>query len=177
MSTIGGDDASDAKMKPGFQIGGTMNYELSDAFSVQPSLVLTSKGYKVDNDFGKYTVNANYLEIPINAVYNINGLQIFAGPYLGVGLFGKVKPDEGDELTIKFKNDFKEGDLGDKETGASMIDFGLNFGVGYMVMENLQIQAGYGIGLSNINPKYEGEDPEDTNNNAAIQLTISYFLK
>lgn len=178
MANISG-DIEDNAMKPGFQIGGVMNYEVSDALAVQPSLILSNKGVKIDGEFTTATANLNYLEIPINAVYKISNFQIYAGPYLGVGLFGKVKFDDDaiDDYTVKFMNDVAPDDLGDDEVAFSMLDFGLNFGIGYMVMDNLQVQAGYGLGLSNVNPKYDGEDPQDTDKNGVLQLTVSYFLK
>lgn len=178
MATISG-DMEDTKMKPGFQIGGVANFGLSDAFAVQPSLILSNKGVKIEGEGFTATAGLNYLEVPVNAVYNVGGFQIYAGPYLGVGLFGKVKfdEDEVDDITVKFKNDVAPDDVAEDETYFSMLDFGLNFGIGYKVMDNIQVQAGYGLGLANINPKFDGEDPEDTDTNSVIQLTVSYFLQ
>lgn len=169
-------DVEDNNMKVGFQIGGVMDYALSDAFSIQPSLLLSNKGAAFEGDGWDATLSLNYLEVPIHATYKISGLQIFAGPYVGVGLFGKVKPSEGDDMDVEFTSDVDEDFEFDKFP-VRPLDIGLNFGVGYTVMENIQVQALYGLGLTNLEPTYAGEDPEDETKNSVIQLTVSYFLR
>ncbi|ALO16413.1 hypothetical protein L21SP5_02790 [Salinivirga cyanobacteriivorans] len=172
LANIYGSDAEDNGMKIGYQIGGVANLELTDAFSVQPSLLLSNKG-ATDTETDM-VMSLNYLEIPINAVYSFGEIQVFAGPYVGVGLFGKVKPDEGDDIDIEFTQDVTEAT---EDYPVTMLDIGLNFGAGYKVMDNLQVQAGYGLGFTNLVPKFDGEDPEVEIKNSVIQVTVSYFLR
>lgn len=77
----------------------------SGNFAVQPSLLFSQKGFKLDetrtqNDGNevydinaKATITLNYLQLPINFVYTsggTEGFQFFAGPYLGVLLGGST---------------------------------------------------------------------------------------
>jgi hypothetical protein len=198
------------KMKVGFHIGLTSDIPINDMFSFQPGLLFTTKGWSYDLDElfdefdpvrsvsadgleidGYARTSLNYLELPLNVAFKANALQIYAGPYLGIGIGGKHKNDYtvsfmGDSET--FKDDYKlksvfgevkEGDLEDDEDAFTALDFGLNFGVGYTVGPVL-IQAGYSLGLGNINPKYEGMSDTDRSDykdlNRVITLSVSYFF-
>ncbi len=175
LASIGG-DYEDAKMKIGFQVGGAANYEISDMFSLQPGLLLSMKGVNDDVEEGESSTSLGYLEIPVNGVLNFSGFQIFAGPYVGLGLFGKSKYEYEDisvDTDVQFVSDSK--DVDEDKFGLKRLDFGINAGLGYK-MGALQIQAGYGLGLANMIPPYDGEDPEDTYTNSVIQLTVTYFL-
>jgi len=189
----------DTKMRIGYHIGATVNYGLSDAISLQSGLLLSSKGFSFDLEEGlddDETIEGyvraifNYLEIPINFAYKINDFQVYAGPYLAIGIGGKNKWDytykyDGDEYKdadeIKLKPVFGEvgeGDLGEDEDAYSALDFGLNLGVGYQAGPVL-ISAGYSLGLGNLTPAYEGDDddPKDYKfSNRVITLSVSYFF-
>lgn len=145
MANISGDNTDNAEMVPNYQVGVTTNFSMGETFAIQPGLILTGKGSKYSEEFmGEtldYNLNLNYLEIPINAVYNVGNFQIFAGPYLGFGLFGKAKfeNDQIDDEDIEFTGDVTEETDGIPING---FDYGLNFGAGYMLNESLQVQLG-----------------------------------
>ncbi|MCF8217583.1 MAG: outer membrane beta-barrel protein [Bacteroidales bacterium] len=142
------------------------------------------------------------MEIPIKFAYRSDNLQVFAGPYLGFNLGGKQVKDG----TISY--DGKIGDIEydgkmeyDQETNikpsfgavdpedmmdAMMegdaymagFDFGFNFGAGYRV-DNLMINAGYSIGLANLNPNIDVEGYERSSSkqkNRVVYFSVSYFL-
>lgn len=215
-------DAPKTKMLIGAQFGLALNARFGN-LSVQPAVLYSMKGYKVDDTEEhtstttvqevtttittkgnvKGSTSLGYVEIPVNLVYTLggdNGFQIMAGPYIGFGIGGKDKTDaskmettttttlpgggtstvttsadnDASESDVAFKSDVKEGDDA-KKSYYSTPDFGLNFGIGYLV-NNVQIQAAYGWGLSNLIPKYAGEKPEDKMQNRVIQITGTYFF-
>ena len=174
LANVAGDNTEDAEMKMGLQIGVVTDIAFSDALSLQTGVMFSQKGSKDEFD----RVNLNYLEIPINAVFGIdvgsNKLQFFAGPYLGIGLNGKISRDLFDEDTdIQFGNDIM--DVDDGKTPFNRFDIGLNAGVGYKI-NNIQIQANYGLGLSNLIPKFDSEASEDKISNGVMQLSVAYFF-
>ena len=74
-------------------------------FAFQPSLVYSQKGFKTSESgtktsngttvtySGTSTLHVNYLERPLNFVFTIGGtqgFQVFAGPYLAMGVGGKA---------------------------------------------------------------------------------------
>jgi len=144
---------------------------------------------------GSSTARLNYLEIPIHFAYGINDkLQLFAGPYVAIGFGGKLKSDitmkfggESEALgeeTITLKSVIGEADyadLGDEEDFVNGLDFGLNVGVGYKVTPAILVNAGYSLGLGNLNPSkikdyadYEPKDYKMSNN--VISLSVTYLF-
>lgn len=197
------------QMKVGFHLGLIADMPLNDMFSFQPGLLFTTKGCKYDlnelfgdippvkatNDGvetdGYMRTSLNYIEIPLNVAFKANNFQIFAGPYLAMGIGGKHKSDyklsfmgysETFKEEIKLKPAFgvvKDSDLGDKEDAFTALDYGINVGLGYMIGPIL-IQGGYSLGLGNITPKYEGDSDTDRSDykqtNRVITLSASYFF-
>lgn len=183
----------DTKMLLAYNIGATVDFGLSDAFSLQTGLMLTSKGFSYDMEemsgeeiegYSRFILN--YIEVPINAAYKFNGFQIYAGPYVAIGIGGKNKWDytyagetNADESKLKpVFGEVGEGDLGEDEGAFNALDYGLNFGVGYQVGPIL-INAGYSLGLGNINPGFEGDDGDIKDykmSNRVINLSVSYFF-
>ena len=188
-------DASDeeaTKMSVLYTFGGVIDFSLSDAMSIQSGLLLSAKGYSVDvkeeydaTGFDRYVIN--YLEIPVSFAYKIKGFQVYAGPYVAFGIFGKNKWDlkgDGwdDSGDAKFKFVMKEVDLeslADDELPAKRVDYGLNFGVGYQLGPIL-INAGYSLGLANLTPAikdFDEFDPKDNKNSTrTISLTATFFF-
>lgn len=192
-------DEPDTKMRLAFAIGGVIDYGFSDAFSLQSGLMFSSKGFSYDLDkMGDQTFTydgyeraiLNYIEMPIHAVYKIKGFQIYAGPYIAFGISGKYKWDytytmngqeesEKDDMKLKPKmGEVKEGDLDDDEGAYSGLDYGLNFGIGYEI-KSILINAGYSLGLGNINPGYEGSESDKKDykySNRVISISAAYLF-
>ena len=187
----------DAKMKIGFNIGGVVNYTLSESFDLQSGLSLTTKGFKYDgsesNGSDKFEYNGTYsltyLEIPFNAIYKIDKLQLSAGPFLAFGLAGKMKSEYSytdgvdtesgsEESKLKPKSSGYDYDsLEDDEDAFRAMDYGINFGVGYLLGPVL-VNAGYSLGLGNVSVDGEDDDWADDNKmkNGVISLSATYMF-
>ena len=67
MSNLSGDAIKDSKMKVGFNIGVGAEYQFTEMWSVQPSLMFTTKGAKADyseeGETDKYTYNLSLIHI------------------------------------------------------------------------------------------------------------------
>ena len=119
MSNFTGD--ADTDMRVGFNLGVGMEYQFTDMWSLQPSLMFTQKGAKL----GDMKANPMYLELPVMAaarfdVANNTNVVINAGPYLACGIAGKSKVDMGNV-------EYKENTFGDG--GLKRFDAGLGVGV------------------------------------------------
>lgn len=106
-------------MKIGFQAGVGMEYQFTDMWSIQPSLMFTTKGAKFDDE----SATPMYLEIPVFAaarfaVTDNQNVVVKAGPYFAFGVAGK----EGDEKIFD-----KDG------WDAKRFDAGLGVGVAYEI--------------------------------------------
>ena len=201
VSFTGDEEGLDTKMKIGFNVGGVVNYTISESFDLQSGLSLTTKGFKSefsysqDNGYkyeSKNTFSLTYLEIPINAIYKIEKLQIYAGPYLAFGLAGKMKSEwseidgadsysGNDEYKLKPKSSGYDYDsLGDEEAAFRGFDYGLNFGIGYELGPVL-VNAGYSLGLGNVDVddkdgNYSFLDEDNKMKNGVISLSATYMF-
>lgn len=203
---LDGGDSPDAKYIVGPQVGVSLNAQFGN-LSLQPSILFSSKGAKFNESSDdtyvmngdtyrqqvdqKATMRLNYIEVPVNLVFNTNGeeggFQVFAGPYLGVGIQGKYKTEGSYSLTVNGQEEesFSGSDEEDikfvgKGTDGDKLEFrrldvGFNAGVGYKAGP-FQAQLGYGLGLGNLLPKYEDSDSDGKLHNRGVQLSVSYFF-
>jgi len=176
------EEESDTKMSLGLAIGLVAEYEIQENLAFQSGLMLTRKGYKIDEsaDGEKYEekVKVTYLEIPLHLAYKMDAFQFYAGPYIAFGLSGKWEEEYSyDEETEKYDGDIVFGnDRKDAKEGEMMIrgfDAGLDFGVGYQTGPIL-INAGYSLGLSNL--MADPNEDDDKVFNRVFKLSVSYFF-
>ncbi|MBE8714565.1 porin family protein [Sphingobacterium hungaricum] len=159
LGKFSGNYSDNQKMITSFHVTGFADLPIANNFSIQPGVSLQGKGssYSATTWGGvveTFNVDRNLMsvEIPVNAVYYIpagNGnVFIGAGPYIGFNISGKQKmPDDLSDTEIKTDIKFS-GD--DKDM--NLIDAGANFMAGYKFNNGLLINAGYGLGLTNLNP-------------------------
>lgn len=149
-------DMEGTKMKISFHAGAIAKISVSDIFSIQPELVYSNQGAKIEELDA--TLNLGYLNLPILAQANISGFVLETGPQFGYLMSAKVKAD---------------GQSGDIKDDLNAIDLGWAVGVGYQMSgSGLGISARYNIGLSSINKT----DTEGKAKNSVIQLGFHYFL-
>lgn len=140
-------DKSD--MKTGFSAGLILNANLGDHFSFQPQLNFTQIGAKESEEDQKLTLSLNYIEMPVNFLYNTAGEKgrffVGVGPSLAVGISGKMKYSYGGE-SVESKVKFG------KDKDFSRANFGLNTLAGYKANGGLYVAVNYTYGLSNLYP-------------------------
>ena len=182
-----------AKMKPGIQLGVVASYPLNnEKLMFQPGIVFAQQGAKW-KDSGTETFSGvgvnysadikmtlNYLQVPLNLLYrhdlNSGGMVLLlqAGPYLGLGLGGKMKMDtstswtggtpirENSEEDIQFGGDKNKHDF-------KLFDIGLGLGAGLLFNEKYHVSLGYNIGLADTGHYL-------TAKNKGFALTLCYMF-
>ncbi|GAB3827240.1 outer membrane beta-barrel protein [Hymenobacter jeollabukensis] len=143
---------------------------------------------------GRTQARYHWLELPLNVVYSPgrSGLQLFAGPYVAVGVGGKAatvihnSSDDPNQLvvpTTRFTDKIEYGP-GEPDNGTISIrgyysrrfDAGFNAGIGYR-RGPVQVQLGYGLGLVNLYQLEGTEQPSIQGGyNRGAQLTGTYFF-
>lgn len=186
----GGATNEDATMKVGFHAGGLMEVKFTDKLALQPELLFSLQGTKIDGrvDYGggeydEYSdkLNLGYINIPVMLkFYPTKSFFLEAGPQVGFLVTGKrnrdfteVYDDGNSIVTTKTSSETDVKDL------YKSIDFGFNVGLGYDFTENVFINARYNIGLSNISdvPSVFGFNPgvaELDRKNSVISLSFGY---
>lgn len=163
------------KSRTGITGGLFVECPLSANFSFQPALNFVQKGYKVKDETGTETVNFNYLELPLNFVYNTKkneGFFIGAGPSIAYGISGKDKLDFTDpgmpdqDLKIKY---------GSGMDRIKEFDFGVNAVAGYKFKGGFMISGNYTLGLNKINND-DGSGNDGTIKNRYFAIKIGYVF-
>lgn len=144
------------KMKISFHAGALVKISVSEIFSIQPELVYSNQGAKIEELDA--SLDLGYLNLPILAQANFSGFVAETGPQVGYLMSGKVKAD---------------GQSGDIKDDLNAIDFSWAVGLAYqMPGSGLGISARYNIGLGSINKT----DSEGKAKNSVIQLGFHYLL-
>lgn len=194
----------ETKIRPGFHLGVTIEKQLNEKIALQTGLMYSRKGFSVDMEEeseydyeykGYDRISLSYLEIPVHFAYRVTDMfQIYAGPYLALGIGGKEKYDydvkdllydtdfvnrSGDNKFKPFLGKVSSSDLDKDEIGMRALDMGLDFGLG-VEMDKVLVNVGYSFGLGNIVPQYESnkdyaKDRKMTNR--VFSVSVSYFFK
>jgi hypothetical protein len=180
FTNINGEDEDgrdlDNKMKTGFNIGVNAEIPVATDFYLQPGVLFSTKGAKNKLNGVKYNLNLSYVEIPINFLYKPTlgdgKLLLGFGPYIGLGIGGKYKVGDN-EVDVKFKNDVKAGDPMNKYY-LKGLDFGGNLLVGYELSSKISFQLNAQLGMSNMEPKYEGKKSDAKAKNTGFGISVGY---
>lgn len=146
FSDLIGDDTSglDTSTKTGFHIGALVEFKLLENLSIQPEIMYSSKGAKLD-DFDD--VNFNYITVPVLAkLYLITEkLSLEVGPQFSF-LIDESVPDQFESESF---------------------DFAAVGGLGYQFTENVFVQLRYVAGLTDTSKDAEIK-------NRVFQLSLGY---
>jgi len=164
----------------GFNAGVNAEIPVAPDFYFQPGLLFSTKGAKDDD----ISVNLGYLELPLHVLYKpqlgSGKLILGFGPYVAYGLTGKIKPESGSDIDIKFKNgDLTNDELIEMDNGEvfyfKAIDAGADIFFGYEFDFKLSVQLNAQLGLLNFWPSYEGDDEDDSIfKNTGFGLSLGY---
>ncbi len=125
---------------------------------MQPELLYSSQGFKMDVLGGQIKTKLDYINIPVLADVTITeGLSLQAGPQIGFLINDKLEAEGGG--LIAESNEF----------GAKSVDFGAVLGAQYKLENGLFFQARYNFGFIEI------VDDADLKNGVA-SLSVGYFF-
>jgi len=169
-------DKLENKLKTGFNAGVNAEIPVGIDFYLQPGLLFSTKGAKLGESENK--LNLSYVEVPINFIYKPSfgkGRLIMGfGPYAAFAAGGSYKPENGDDVDIKFENEITPIQAA---TGlyAKRFDAGANLLFGYECSNKLSVQLNAGLGLLDINPKVRGtENTDAVTKNTGFGLSLGY---
>lgn len=178
---------------PGIYLGVGVGIQLSDRFSLRPSVVYAKRGFKQPGSshigWGKdFEAKVSYLELPVDFVYSPKigpgNLLLAGGPYLGYGTGGSWTTSgpvtvgdirfegKGD---IAFQNDSSIGGKGTNSyTYAKPWDYGLHFSIGYALFNQYSVSFNFQQGIADLQPSWADYKPESTVRNRSMGITLSY---
>lgn len=144
VNTINTKPSSDNKMKVGFHAGVDAAIPIAPEFYVQPGVLFTQKGSKMEVLNNDIKTTLNYVEVPVSFMYKGDlgegRVIVGVGPYAAFGISGKSKSSTGGSSDIEFG----------KNKNLKPLDFGGNVTAGYEFSQNLLVQLNFQLGMADI---------------------------
>ena len=149
-------------VKPGANAGATVDLSLGKDFFFRPGMMFTMKGAHYDNS--RYD-NLNYLELPLLMAYKERvghnmAVDFQTGPYLSVGISGKINKKAENYAVPSFVNEYRK------------FDFGWNFGMG-LDINRFTIGISYDCGLYKLRDHYYSQDVQK---NGCLMINFGYYF-
>jgi Outer membrane protein beta-barrel domain len=170
VSNLYVDEVDDENARFGLNLGVYAQLLSSDVFAIQPELLFSTKGSKIEyggslfDQTVKY--NLSYLDLPVLAVFKLGeDAEIHVGPYVGYLLAANISHDGDlgggtDDIDRDHLKSFDYGLSG---------GFGLNFG-------NVQVGARYNYGLAKLADSDAAELLIGDSKNSVAQLYVALSL-
>jgi hypothetical protein len=180
FNNITGKDASGDKFEnninTGFHAGVNAEIPLGSGSYLQPGILYSQKGAEFKLN-GNNEVDLSYIEVPVNFLYKptlgTGRVLLGFGPYVGVGIDGKVKTN-GTKTDVEFTNNHNtETDTPDYAE-YKRLDYGGNFLAGYEFGNNLSFQVNAQLGLANMLPKGTSGNNKAKANNTGFGVSLGY---
>lgn len=155
------------KNRAGFH-GGAFVLIKAAKIGVQPEVIFSQQGSKVEIDSKNFESNFSYVNIPIMLkLYTVAGINIQAGPQFGF-VTNAETPIE-DQLN---PGSYKVEDVKDKMKSS---DFTVGLGLGWDLPFGLTLDARYNLGLSKVFDEAPSNTTEDAKNQV-FQFSLGYKL-
>lgn len=170
VSNLYVDEVDDENARFGFNVGFYGQILSTDVFAIQPELLFSTKGSKIEygGNFFDQTVkyNLSYLDLPVLAVFKLGeSAEIHVGPYISYLLGANISHD-GD--LGSGTDDIDRDNLKSFDYGLSG-GFGLNFG-------SMQVGARYNYGLAKLEDSDAAELLIGDAKNSVAQLYVALNL-
>ena len=169
------------KNKFGGHGGVFANFGINDMFSVQPELLYSMKGNKIEGSSTnngvtttvKGTQDLNYIDVPVmikvSTGDNNSGLFFEAGPQVGFLINAKV---ENERTVTSGGNTVSSKASGDNKSAFNTVDFGYAAGLGYQAESGPLVGLRYNGGLTDLYKNNSGT----AYHNDAFQLYVGFRL-
>ncbi|MFT3933572.1 MAG: porin family protein [Chitinophagaceae bacterium] len=154
----GASNEADLKAKTliGFHGGAFVSLFVGNNFAIQPEVLLSTQGAKLEQTGAKTDYKLTYINIPVMAKYRFNGgFYLEAGPQIGFKVNEKVD--------------------GTSEDFAKSTDLSIAGGIGYHSPIGLGIGARYTAGLSKLGD-FDAQTTKPDWKNGVAQISIFYTL-
>lgn len=151
----GGDIESDALV--GYHLGGVINYGFGKVFSIQPEVLFSTQGAKVDNQGARSDFRISYVTVPVMLKFKTNGgFYVEFGPQAGF----RTSTDIPDQTINNF---------------AKNLDLAAAGGIGYQSPIGLGVGVRYVAGLSKVGD-FTGQNISPDFKNSVIQASIFWAI-
>ncbi len=177
---------TDQKTKIGFNAGIFMNAAVSENFSIQPELLYSQYGSKVEDittssaggitttNKSSYSTNLDYITVPVMFQYKlVPSFYLEAGPEFGFLMSAKDKGDNSITTTSGgTSNILTSSGTTDIKNDINSFNFGVGIGAGFLLTNNIGINARYVAGVTDI--AKDRPSGQDIVKNNVLQVGLNY---
>ena len=161
-----GDGAPSTSSLVGVNIGFFVDIKVADKFVIQPELLYSMQGTKLNWLSDGVTINSfklAYINIPVMAkYYAAKNFSLEMGPQIGFLTSAKVNGTaNGQTVDVDAKKFYNS------------TDFGINFGAGYDFTKKISAGIRYNLGLSNVGSN-EFVSDGDKITNSVFSVSLGY---
>lgn len=180
LQNINGKNANGDKLEnnlvPRFQGGVVVDIPLASQFFIQPGVLFSGKGAKLNDT--EIKTSLSYIDVPVTFLFKpmlgTGHMLLGVGPYVGFAIAGNVSDDNDNEEKIKFANEVTPAEYA-ADFYARRLDAGANLLVGYEMSSKLSVQLNAQLGLAKINPEITGVSGDKTaSRNTGFGLSLGY---
>lgn len=139
----------------GFHAGALLSLRFGSFFSLQPELLVSTQGTRLEQAGSKENFKATYATLPVMAKLNFGAVYIEGGPQFGLKVSDKVSG-----VNTDVKN----------------LDVGLAAGLGFRTRSGFGLGARYIAGLSKVGDIDFGGTINPDYKNSVIQVSAFYTL-
>ncbi|HTG66569.1 MAG TPA: porin family protein [Flavobacterium sp.] len=137
LSAVSFDGEGETAQRHGFHIGVYGESFINNNFSVQPELLFSQQGYKIENSSGTFTQKLNYINLPLMfKAYPSHNFFLETGPQIG--------------FAVTHKEEYDGVFSGSEEFEPDSFDWGMNFGAGLKTDSGVSIGVRYHLGLGDL---------------------------
>jgi outer membrane immunogenic protein len=162
-------------LKEGFNAGAFLNVPLSKHFGLQPEILYSGQGAKVNTNFENATSRLQYLSIPVLLRYNVSS-SVFAeiGPQAGFLLSARKKVHSTNYVTENPGDPLVDqpGDNINIKSYYKSVDFSGVIGLGYHFTHRIGAAVAYKLSI--LNTLTSGSNPA---RHSVVQIDILYLFK
>jgi hypothetical protein len=151
----GGNIKSDALFS--YHLGGLLNFGIGKVFSIQPEVLFSSQGAKVDSKGLMEDYKVTYLAVPVMLKFRT-----------GSGIYLEVGP----QASFRTGEDVKNQTI---DRFAKNLDLSVGGGIGYQAGFGLGIGVRYMAGLSKVG-NFNAGDIDPDFKNSVVQVSLFYVI-
>lgn len=186
IASVGGSEAGDISPLTSFNIGGIYRMKLSERIDLQPELLYSLQGAKVETSLirnekkvtAKGTLKLHYVNIPVMVAYSVwNNIHLEAGPQFGFLVGASSETNlmfEGDVDPETKQSLYDQAELRDDnfKDDCKTLDLSLGAGASYGLNNGLFFNLRYNIGFTDIYKESLGTK----NKNSVLQISAGYLF-
>lgn len=164
-------------LKAGLVAGSFLHIPLTKNLALQPEILYSQQGAMITNDFVKYGIRLQYMELPVLLQYKFSRRFIVeGGPQAGYLLAAHYKIHTTRARDVNTIDALHAGDKINTKRSYKPFDISGVIGVAYQFSSSWGTGIRYSYGFSRVNKESVVITQDASLTNRVLQISLSYFI-